>query len=150
MSYAAYSPLPLSCLRRTVQAFIPFRTTMPSADSSRLIRPDHSTLRLEFNINRRPPEVSSTVFSERPADLQPVPLMEKDFAVHCQFDRHSMPHIRFLSIGPGFCSTLPSDPASRDDALALHSDFTPSGCQRDLHPQAVEHARRTTKKPGSE
>jgi hypothetical protein len=28
--------------------------------------------------------------------------MEKDFAVHCQFDRHSMPHIRFLSIGPGF------------------------------------------------
>jgi hypothetical protein len=75
---------------------------MPSADSSRLIRPDHSTLRLEFNINRRPPEVSSTVFSERPADLQPVPLMEKDFAVHCQFDRHSMPHIRFLSIGPGF------------------------------------------------
>ena len=57
-------------------------------------------------------EVSSTAFSAQPPDLQPVPLMDMDFAVN----------------GP-FAMTSP-----------------PSGCQRDFHPRAAEHARHTTQK----
>src|SRR5271167_3738530 len=64
--------------------------------------------------------------------------------------------------GYGFCNHLlarptpyASDPAlvhwlsdpSHDDALALRDDFTPSGCQREFHPRAVEHARYTKKRP---
>ena len=107
MSSAAYIPL------RTVQAFIPPGTTMPSADSSRPVRTDHSVLSLGAKTYERPPEVSSTAFSARPPDLQPVPLMETDFANPSSLVRHGMPRIWFLSIGPRFCSTLPSDPASR-------------------------------------
>jgi hypothetical protein len=52
---------------------------MPSADSSRPVRIDHSILSLVIKTNERPPEVSSTAFSARPPDLHPVPLMDKDF-----------------------------------------------------------------------
>ncbi len=107
MSSAADSPL------LTVQAFIPPGTTMPSADSSRPIGMDHSILSLAAKTGERSPEVSSTAFSARPPDLQPAPLMERDFANPCSLVRHGMPRIWFLSIGPRLCSTLPSDPASR-------------------------------------
>ncbi len=107
MSSAAYIPL------RTVQAFIPAGTTMPSADSSRPVRIDHSILSLAAKTNERSPEVSSTAFSARPPDLHPAPLMDMDFANPCSLVRNGLPHIWFLSIGPRLCSTLPSDPASR-------------------------------------
>ncbi len=107
MSSAADSPL------LTVQAFIPPGTTMPSADSSRPIGMDHSILSLAAKTDERSPEVSSTAFSVRPPDLQPAPLMERDFANPCSLVRHGLPRIWFLSIGPRLCSTLPSDPASR-------------------------------------
>src|ERR1700761_4168768 len=35
-------------------------------------------------------------------------------------------------------------PPPRDEALALRYHFSPSGCEEDLHLQAVNHARRTT------
>ena len=107
MSSAADSPL------LTVQAFIPVGTTMPSADSSRPVRIDHSILRLAAKTDERPPEVSSTAFSARPPDLHPAPLMDRDFANPGSLVRHGLPRIWFLSIGPRLCSTLPSDPASR-------------------------------------
>ena len=80
MSSAADSPLLLPCSCRTVQAFIPPGTTMPSADSSRPVWMNHSILSLAVKTDERPPKVSSTAFSERPPDLQPAPLMETDFA----------------------------------------------------------------------
>jgi len=107
MSSAAYLPL------RTVQAFIPSGTTMPSADSSRPVRIDHSILSLAAKTNERSPEVSSTAFSARPPDLHPAPLMDMDFVKTSSLVRNGLPHIWFLFIGPRLCSTLPSDPTSR-------------------------------------
>jgi len=52
-----------------------------------------------------------------------MPLMDMDFAIICPLVRHRMPPIRFLSIGPRLCSTLLSDPASRQRpcaSLGLH------------------------------
>jgi len=47
--------------------------------------------------------------------------MDMDFAVTSQLVRPRMPLIRFLFIGPYFCSTLLSDPASRRRPCALLS-----------------------------
>jgi hypothetical protein len=63
--------------------------------------------------------ISLTTFNAQPSDLQPAPLLEMDFAIEGPLVRYRLPHIRFLFIGSRLCSTLPSDPASRDDALAL-------------------------------
>src|SRR5215831_5387583 len=62
---------------------------------------------------RRSPEVSLTAFDAQPPDLQPVPLMDMDFAVVCPLVQHRMPQIRFLYIGSRLCSALLSGPASR-------------------------------------
>jgi len=96
---------------------------MPSADFCRPVRIDHSTLSLDSETSGRSPEVSSTAFGAQPADLQPVPLMDRGFAIECPLARHRMPHIRFLFIGSHLCSTLLSDPASRRRrcaSLSLH------------------------------
>src|SRR6516165_5834179 len=113
MSRAAYSPLPLPSLRRTVWAFVRCRTTTPAADFCRPVRMNRSTLSPDFGTNGRSPEVSSTAFRTQPPDLQPVPLMDMGFAMHCPLARHRMPLIRFLYIGSYVCSTLLSDPTSR-------------------------------------
>src|SRR6266498_2879142 len=113
MSRAAYSPLPLPSLRRTVWAFIRCRTTTPAADFCRPVRMDRSTLSPDFGTNGRSPEVSSTAFCAQPPNLQPAPLMDMDFAIICPLVRHRMPQIRFLYIGSHVCSTLLSDPPSR-------------------------------------
>src|ERR1039457_6802933 len=113
MSRAAYSPLPLLSLRRTVWAFIRCRTTTPAADFCRPVRTDPSILSPDSRTNGRSPEVSSTAFRTQPPNLQPVPLMDMGFAVIGQLARHRMPQIRFLYIGSHVCSALLSDPASR-------------------------------------
>ena len=113
MSRAAYSPLPLPSLRRTVWAFIRCRTTTPAADFCRPVRTDRSILSPVSRTSGRSPEVSSTAFRTQPPNLQPVPLMDMGFAVIGQLARHRMPQIRFLYIGSYVCSTLLSDPASR-------------------------------------
>src|SRR5664279_2571891 len=123
MSRAAYSPLPLPSLRRTVWAFIRCRTTTPAADFCRPVRTNRSILSPDSRTNGRSPEVSSTAFRTQPPNLQPVPLMDMDFAVTCPLVRHRMPQIRFLYIGSYVCSTLLSDPASRRRpcaSLSLH------------------------------
>jgi hypothetical protein len=51
-----------------------------------------------------------------PPDLPPRPLMVADFAIIGSLVQPGRPRIRFLSIGPRLCSTLPSDPASRRQA----------------------------------
>jgi len=113
MNRAAYSPLPLPSLRRTVWAFVRCRTTTPAADFCRPVRMDRFTLSPDSGTNGRSPEVSSTAFRTQPPDLQPVPLMDRGFAVMCPLARHRMPQIRFLYIGSYVCSTLLSDLASR-------------------------------------
>jgi hypothetical protein len=96
---------------------------MPSADFCRPVRMDRSSLSPDSGTNSRSPEVSSTAFGAPPPDLQPVPLMDMDFAVTCPLVRHRMPLIRFLYIGSRLCSTLLSDPPSPERpcvSLGLH------------------------------
>ena len=96
---------------------------MPAADFCRPVRPDRSGLRPESETNGRSPEVSSTAFDAQPPDLQPGPLMDRDFAITCPLVRPRRPRIRFLFIGSRLGSTLLSDPASRRHpcaSLSLH------------------------------
>jgi hypothetical protein len=123
MSRAAYSPLPLPSLRRTVWTFVRCRTTTSAADFCRPVRIDRSTPSPDSRTNGRSPEVSSTAFRTQPPNLQPVPLMDMGFAVIRLLARHCMPQIRFLYIGSYVCSALLSDPPSPERpcaSLLLH------------------------------
>ena len=100
---------------------------MPAADSCRTVRVDRPTPSSDSGTCDRPPEVILTAFNAQPPNLQPVPLMDVDFAIFCPLVRRRMPHIRFLSIGSRLCSTLLSDSASRRRpgaslSLLLHQD----------------------------
>src|SRR6266404_1697831 len=122
-SRVAYSPLPLTCLRRTVRAFGSTLPTSPSADFCRPVRKNHFPLSLDSETNGRSPEVSSAAFRTQPPNLQPAPLMDMGFAVTCLLARRRMPLIRFLYIGSYVCSTLLSDPLSPKcpcASLSLH------------------------------
>jgi len=96
---------------------------MPADDFYCVVKEPYGTFSHESVTHSRSPEVSSTAFRAQPSDLQPVPLMDRGFAVSCPLARHRMPLIRFLYIGSHVCSTLPSDPASRRRpcaSLSLH------------------------------
>ena len=83
----------------TVRAFIRHRTTMPSADFCCEIKTSCDAFSHDSATRNRSPEVSSTAFRTQPPNLQPVPLMERDFAIIGPLARHRMPQIRFLYIG---------------------------------------------------
>src|SRR6202040_2463036 len=112
-------------LALTVWAFLTRVSTTPAADFCCRIRVNYSTLSLESETCRRSPAISSTAFDTRPPDLPPASLMDTDFAITCSLVRRRRPQIRFLSIGPYLCSTLPSDPP-HGDALALRYPSPPS------------------------
>src|SRR4051812_1313581 len=121
------------------------RPTMPSADFCTGVKGPCGPLSLVSETRRRSPEVSSTAFTAHPPDLQPQAL-----------DGWGL---------RGKSSARPTRAASypvsvRQVAASLHASFRPrlaatplrfartsppSGCAGDLHPQAVEHARHTTK-----
>src|ERR1035438_5117986 len=129
-----------------VQAFVPRGTTVPSADFCRTVRVNCSTLSPDSGTCNRSPAIRLTAFNTQPPNLPPAPLMDLDFAVIGQLVRRRRPHIRFLSIVSRLCSTLPSDPASRRQPLRFAITSPPSGCEGDLHPQAINHARRTNER----
>src|SRR5664279_3302663 len=96
---------------------------MPSADFCCAFKKNHFFSSRGSTTCNRPPVVSSTAFRAPPPDLPPLALMDMGFAAHCQLARERRPLIRFLSIGTRFCSTLPSDLASRQRpcaSLILH------------------------------
>src|SRR4051812_20805900 len=121
------------------------RPTMPSADFCTGVRVPRGPLSPVTETRHRPPEVRSTAFTAHPPDLQPQAL-----------DGYGL---------RGQSSARPTRAASypisvRQVAALLHASFRPrltatplrfartsppSGCAGDLHPQAVEHARHTTK-----
>jgi hypothetical protein len=111
--------LDIAPLIRVPEGLQPSRTTRcsahttPAADFCCRIRVNYSTLSLEFETCNRSPAISSTAFDTRPPDLPPALLMDTDFAIIGSLVRRRRPLIRFLSIGPYLCSTLPSDPTSR-------------------------------------
>ncbi len=120
-------------------------STTPAADFCCRISVNYSTLSHESETCNRSPAISPTAFDTRPPDLPPAPLMDTDFAISCPLVRRRRPQIRFLSIGPYLCSTLPLDPTSRWCPCAS-LPFTSIRLGRDFHPLAAEHARRTTKR----
>src|ERR1700688_2789554 len=100
-------------LALTVWAFLTSVSTTPAADFCCRISVNYSTLSHESQTCSRSPAISSTAFDTRPPDLPPASLMGTDFAIIGSLVRRRRPQIRFLSIGPYLCSTLPSDPTSR-------------------------------------
>ena len=88
-------------------------STLPFADFCDMVKVNRFTFSHESVTCRRSPEVSLTAFDAQPPDLQPVPLMDMDFAVVCPLVQHRMPQIQFLYIGSRLCSALLSGPASR-------------------------------------
>src|SRR2546427_9637882 len=119
---------------------------MPSADFCRAITMNYSTLRHVSVTCRRSPEVSSTAFRPPPLDLPPVPLMDMGFAVICQLARHPRPPHPVLvhRLAPFLHASFRPFLAVGPFRFAITSP--PSGCEKDLHLQAVEHARHTNKK----
>ena len=94
--------------------------TMPSADFCAAVRPPCDSLSPDSGTRRRPPEVSSTAFPAHPPDLQPRAL--DGYGLRDQSP--ARPATRclisgFCSSGSRFCSTLPSDAASRRSPLHL-------------------------------
>ena len=90
---------------------------------NRPVRADHASLSPDSGTNGRSPEVSSSAFDAQPLDLQPVPLMDTDFAVNCPLVRHRMPQIRFCTSARAFAPRFLQTPP-RGDALALRYHFT--------------------------
>ena len=113
--------------------FLPFRVSVPleRTDGPCLLCPlltsaprwgcltAPSVSQRRFGTWRRSPEVSSTAFTAHLPDLHPRPLMDMDFAVSRPLVRPGLPDIRFLFVRSRFCSTLPSDAASRRRPCAL-------------------------------
>ena len=83
----------------TVRAFIRYRTTMPSADFCCEVKTPCNAFSHDSVTRSRSPEESSAAFRTQPPNLQPVPLMNMDFAIIGPLVRHRMPQIRFLYIG---------------------------------------------------
>ncbi len=84
-----------------------------------------------------------TAFAARPPDLQPGPLMDKDFAVPCQLVRPGLPRIRFLFVGSRLSLRASFRPRLTTTPLRFADPSPPSGWVEDLHLQAVKHARHT-------
>jgi len=103
----------LTSLANCVALLCPLLTSAPR--SGRLAAPSVPNLEQR----RRSPQVSPIAFTAPPPDLQTWPLMDMDFATRCPLVRPRMPPIRFLSVRPRFCSTLPSDAASQRPPLCF-------------------------------
>src|ERR1039457_2590378 len=152
MSRAAYSPLPLPSLRRTVWAFIRCRTTTPAADFCRPVRTDRSILSPVFRTKSGIPDQRQISRGK----LSNLPHATAEFTTGA-FD------------GYGLRGHLPARPTpyASDPVLVhrlarlLHASFRrslavtplrfaitspPSGCEGDFHPRVVEHARHTNEK----
>src|SRR5438128_8435328 len=91
------------------------------------------------------PEVSSTAFCAQPPNLRLASLIDMGFAIICPLPHahasdpvlvHWLAHLLYASFRP----RLPTTPLR----FAITSPL--SGCERDFHPPAVDHARHTNKK----
>src|SRR5207248_2431208 len=147
MSRAAYSPLPLPSLRRTVWAFVRCRTTTPAADFCRPVRMDRSTLSPDSRTNGRSPEVSSTAFRTQPPEFTTSAL--DGYGLRCQLPARPTPYASNPVLVHRLVRLLHASFRPRLATTPLRFAMTspPSGCQGDFHPRAVEHARHTAGKP---
>jgi hypothetical protein len=124
MSRAAYSPLPLPSLRRTVWAFIRCRITTPAADFCRPVRMNRSTLSPASRTNDRSPEVSFDRLPHATAEFTTSAfdgygLRDHVLARPAPYASHPVFCSSARAFAPRFFQTPP-----RGDALALRYHFT--------------------------
>ena len=129
-----------------VRAFVARATTTPLLTSARPSRRLTAPL-VTQDSQGRSPVISSTAFHARPPDLPPVPLMDMGFAITCSLARHRRPHHPVLVHRPACLLHASFRPRLATTPLRFAITSPPSGCEEDFHLQAVEHARRTNKKP---
>ena len=120
---------------------------MPAADFYGAVKMNRFILSLDSGTRRRPPEVSSTAFRAQPPDLPPAPLMDMGFASIGPLARRRRPYHPVLvhRLAPLLHASFRLRLAATPLRFAITSP--PSGCEKDFHLQAVEHARHTNDKP---
>jgi hypothetical protein len=128
-----------------VRAFLTRVSNTPSADFCHAVRTPLDVLSHDSVTHSRSPAISSTAFLARPPNLPPVPLMDMGFAITCSLARHRRPLHPVLVHRPACLLHASFRPRLATTPLRFAMTSPPSGCQRDFHPQAVEHARRTRK-----
>jgi hypothetical protein len=130
---ATYSHSHLS-LAGTVRAFVASATTWSSADFCRPVRADHSSLSLDSETNGRGKFIRLQCATP---DLQPVPLMDTDFAVICPLVRHPYASDPVLvhRLAPLLRASFRLHLTVRPLRFAITS--RPSRCEEDLHLQLI-------------
>ena len=120
---------------------------MPSADLCHAIKAPCDTFSPESETHDRSPAIRLTAFNAQPPNLQPAPLMDMDFAVSCP--ARPAPYASYPVFVHRLASLLHASfrPHLAMTPLRFAITSPPSGCEEDLHLQAVNHARRTTKRP---
>ena len=121
-------------------------STTPSADFCHTIKTPHDAFSHESVTHSRSPVISSTAFHAQPPDLPPVPLMDTGFAISCSLARHRRPHHPVLVHRLACLLHASFRPHLAVTPLRFANPSPPSGWVEDFHLQAVEHARRTTRK----
>ena len=121
--------------------------TMPSADFCAAVRSPCDDLSLVAETQHRSPEVRPTAFTARPPDLPPRPLMAVDFAIIGSLVRPGRPHYPVLVHRAATLLHAFFRPHLAMTPLRFANPSPPSGWIKDLHLQAVDHARHTRKAP---
>ncbi len=117
--------------------------TMPSADFCVAVRTPCGILSLVAKTQRRPPEVRPTAFTARPPNLPPRSLMAVDFAIDCSLVRPGRPRYPVLVHRAAALLHASFRPRLAATPLRFANPSPPSGWVKDLHLQALEHARHT-------
>jgi hypothetical protein len=118
----------------------------PTSASCCMVRVNRSTLSHDSVTCNRAPAVSSIAFDAQPLDLPAVPLMDVGFAILCSLARHRRPPIQFCPSARVFAPRLFQTSPRGLSPSGFASTSPPSGCAEDLHLQAIEHARHTTRR----
>jgi hypothetical protein len=116
-------------------------STVPSADFS------YDPFSPDSRTRRRSPEVRTTAFAARPPDLPPRSLMTMDFAITCSLVRPGRPRYPVLVHRAAALLLASFRPNLAMTPLRFANPSPSSGWIKDLHLQAVVHARHTRKSP---
>ncbi len=130
----------------TVRAFTTCAATMPSADFCCVIKAPYDALSHDFVTRNRSPEVSSTAFRTT-AGFTTSAL--DGYGLRCHWPTRPTLHASDPVFVHRLVRLLHASFRPRLATTPLRFAITspPSGCEKDLHLRAVEHARHTKKRP---
>ena len=106
---------------------------------------NYSTLSPESETCSRSPAISSTAFHAQPPDLRFASLIDMGFATIGPLARRSRLRSGSCTLARVFAPRFFLQPHLTVTPLRFAITSPLSGCEEDLHLQAVEHARRTKK-----